>query len=71
MITCKSLGYPANTPLGVVYTPIVAVTEHHSGVHHGSQSSQDGAPAVALNVNEAQQLLVVDVLACYVASVGS
>lgn len=56
LLTSKGLGNLAHTPLGVVDTPIVAVTEHHSSIHHGSESSQDSAPAVALNVNEAQQL---------------
>jgi hypothetical protein len=48
----------------------VAVTEDHTSIHHGRQASQYSTPAVALNVNEAQQLWVIDVLACYIPGVG-
>ncbi len=43
---------------------------HHASIDHGCVLGQHSAPAVALNVNEAQQLGILDVLPRHVASVG-
>lgn len=68
--TCQGLSYSAHSAFRVVDAAIVAVTEHHASIHHRSQPSQHRAPAVALYVNEAQQLCILYVLARYIASVG-
>lgn len=46
---------------GVVDAAVVAVAKHHAGVDHGRELRQHRAPAVALDVDEAQQLRVLNV----------
>ena len=43
---------------------------HHASIDHGRVLCQHCAPAVALDVNEAQQLWVLDILAGNVPSIG-
>ena len=43
---------------------------HHARIDHGGVLRQHGAPAVALDVDEAEQLGVSDVFARHVPSVG-
>lgn len=43
---------------------------HHARIDHGGVLCEHGAPAVALNVDEAEQLGVFDVFARHIAGVG-
>jgi hypothetical protein len=38
------------------------IAEHHAGIDHGREICQHGAPAIALDVDEAQQLWILQVL---------
>ena len=64
---CQVLGNKADTPDGVVDASKVPVAEHHAGIYHGRQVGVDGAPDVALQVDELEQLRVLDVLPGHLA----
>ena len=51
-------------------TSVVPVTEDHASIDHGREVRIHCAPAVAFDVNEAQQHRVLDVLACVVTGVA-
>ena len=51
----------SHTALGIVHAPRVAVRKHHATVDHGRAVSRHHGPAVALRVNDAQQLGITDV----------
>ena len=55
---------------GVVDAPVVPVAEHHARVDQGRLIGQHRAPAVALHVDEVQQLGVLDVFPGHVSRVG-
>ena len=54
----RVLGLCEPLHLGVVDAAVVAVAEHHPGINHRRELREHRAPAVALYVDEAQQLRV-------------
>lgn len=66
----ERLPQQAHPPFGVVDAAIVPITEDHASIDHGRHVGRHRAPAVALNVNEAQQLRITYVPTSHIARIG-